>query len=108
MGIAALGRELAAVAVTAALVGAFALGAQFLLYGLCPAFYPTITRGTGTGASAAASRLGSALGPDLAGQLLGAGATATQVLQSLLPITGLAAVAALILMLLPRWDDLTS
>jgi MFS transporter, AAHS family, 3-hydroxyphenylpropionic acid transporter len=61
-----------------------------------------MTRGTGTGASVAASRLGSALGPYLAGLLLGAGATATQVLQSLLPITGVAALAALVLMFLPR------
>jgi hypothetical protein len=42
------------------------------------------------------------MGPYLAGLLLSAGATATQVLQSLLPITGVAALAALILMFLPR------
>jgi hypothetical protein len=34
--------------------------------------------------------------------LLTAGASAAQVLQSLLPITGVAALAALILMFLPR------
>jgi hypothetical protein len=48
------------------------------------------------------------MGPYLAGQLLGAGATATQVLQSLLPITGVAAVAALLLMFLPRSGDLAN
>jgi hypothetical protein len=47
------------------------------------------------------------MGPYLAGQLLGVGATATQVLQSLLPITAVAAVAASLLMFLPRADDLT-
>jgi hypothetical protein len=46
------------------------------------------------------------VGPLLAGQLLTAGATATQVLQSLLPITGVAALAALVLMFLPRPTEL--
>ena len=105
--IASLGPDLVAVAVTVAALSAFLLGAQFILYGLCPAYYQTITRGTGTGAAVAVSRLGSAIGPFLAGQLLGAGATATQVLQSLLPITGAAAAAALVLMFLPRSADLT-
>jgi AAHS family 3-hydroxyphenylpropionic acid transporter len=89
-------------------MGTCLIGAQFVLYGLSPAYYQTITRGTGTGAAVAASRLGSAMGPYLAGQLLGAGATATQVLQSLLPVTGVAAAAALVLMFLPRSTDLAS
>jgi AAHS family 3-hydroxyphenylpropionic acid transporter len=106
--IASLGNDLALVAATAAVLGTFLIGAQFILYGLAPAYYQTITRGTGTGASVAASRLGSAMGPYLAGQLLGAGATATQVLQSLLPMTGAAAAAAVLLMFLPRSGDLAS
>jgi AAHS family 3-hydroxyphenylpropionic acid transporter len=106
--IASLGHDLALVAATAAVLGTFLIGAQFILYGLSPTYYQTITRGTGTGASVAVSRLGSAMGPYLAGQLLGAGATATQVLQSLLPMTGAAATAAVLLMLLPRSDDLAS
>jgi MFS transporter, AAHS family, 3-hydroxyphenylpropionic acid transporter len=105
--IAALGHELALVAITAGLLGVFLIGAMFVLYGLAPAYYQTITRGTGTGASVAMSRLGSAMGPFLAGQLLGAGATASQVLQSLLPITGVAAAATVVLMFLPRSDDLS-
>src|SRR3569833_432655 len=100
--IAALGHDLVLVATTAGVLGTCLIGAQFTLYGLTPTYYETMARGTGTGASVAASRLGSALGPLLAGLLLGAGATATQVLQSLLPITGVAALAALILMFLPR------
>jgi MFS transporter, AAHS family, 3-hydroxyphenylpropionic acid transporter len=95
------------VAVTCAVLGACLIGAQFVLYGLAPAYYQTITRGTGTGAAVAVSRLGSATGPYLAGQLLGAGASATQVLQSLLPLTGAAAIAALLLMFLPRSADLS-
>jgi AAHS family 3-hydroxyphenylpropionic acid transporter len=106
--IAALGPDLVLVAATAAILGTCLIGSQFVLYGLTPAYYQTLTRGTGTGASVAASRLGSALGPYLAGQLLGAGATATQVLQSLLPLTGAAALAALVLMFLPRPHDLAT
>ena len=107
LAIASLGHDLVLVAATAGVMGTCLIGAQFVLYGLSPAYYPTITRGTGTGAAVAASRLGSAMGPYLAGQLLGAGATATQVLQSLLPITGAAAAAAVWLMFLPRSKDLT-
>jgi len=106
--ISSLGHDLVLVAATAALMGACLIGAQFVLYGLSPAYYQTITRGTGTGAAVAASRLGSAMGPYLASLLLSAGATATQVLQSLLPITGAAAAAALLLMFLPRSTDLAS
>jgi AAHS family 3-hydroxyphenylpropionic acid transporter len=98
----ALGQDLGLVAATAGVLGTCLIGAQFTLYGLAPSYYETMARGTGTGASVAASRLGSALGPFLAGQLLSAGATATQVLESLLPITGVAALAALVLMFLPR------
>jgi AAHS family 3-hydroxyphenylpropionic acid transporter len=108
LAIASLGHDLVLVAATAAMMGTCLIGAQFVLYGLSPAYYQTINRGTGTGAAVALSRLGSAMGPYLAGQLLGAGATATQVLQSLLPITGVAAAAALLLMFLPRSHDLAS
>jgi MFS transporter, AAHS family, 3-hydroxyphenylpropionic acid transporter len=106
--VASLGHDLVLVGATCAVLGACLIGAQFVLYGLAPTYYQTITRGTGTGASVAVSRLGSAMGPYLAGQLLGAGATATQVLQSLLPLTGAAAIAALLLMFLPRSDDLAT
>ncbi|MBS0419333.1 MAG: MFS transporter [Proteobacteria bacterium] len=104
--ITALGQDVALVAATAGILGTCLIGAQFTLYGLAPTYYETMARGTGTGASVAASRLGSALGPYLAGQLLSAGATATQVMQSLLPITGVAALAALVLMFLPRPTEL--
>lgn len=106
LAIASLGHELVLVAAAAALVGTTVIGAQFILYGLSPAYYQTITRGTGTGAAVAASRLGSAVGPYLAGRLLGAGLSASQVLESLLPITGAAAIAVLLLMFLPRPGDL--
>ena len=97
-----LGKDLFLAAATAAVVGACVLGAQFILYGLAPAYYAVETRGTGTGATVAASRLGSAVGPFFAGILLGHGASGTHVLQSLLPVTALAAAAAIGLLFLKR------
>ena len=97
-----LGKDLLLAAATAAALGACVLGAQFILYGLAPAYYAVETRGTGTGATVAASRLGSAVGPFVAGILLGHGASATHVLQALLPVTALAAAAAIGLLCLRR------
>jgi AAHS family 3-hydroxyphenylpropionic acid transporter len=102
LALASLGHNVILVACAAALVGAFLLGAQYILYGLCPSYYHTQIRGTGTGAAVAVGRLGSAMGPYLAGQLLGAGASATHVLQSLLPVTGVAGAAAILLLYLRR------
>jgi len=100
-----LGKDLLAAAATAAALGASVLGAQFLLYGLTPAYYAVETRGTGTGACVAASRLGSAVGPFFAGILLGHGASETHVLQALLPVTAVAAAAATGLLFLKRAQD---
>jgi len=100
--IGAQGLGLSAVLVAVTGVGGFLLGAQFILYGLTPDYYSVEMRGTGSGAAVAASRLGSTVGPWLAGQWLGAGASATHVLQGMLPITGIAAAAAVVLLLLKR------
>jgi len=100
-----LGKDLLVAAATAAALGASVLGAQFLLYGLTPAYYAVETRGTGTGACVAASRLGSAVGPFFAGILLGHGASETHVLQALLPVTAVAAAAATGLLFLERAQD---
>ena len=97
-----LGKDLLPAAVAAAVVGAFLLGAQYILYGVAPDYYNVETRGTGTGAAVAASRLGSAAGPFLAGVLLGRGASATHVLEALLPVTAAAAAAAIGLLFLKR------
>jgi AAHS family 3-hydroxyphenylpropionic acid transporter len=97
-----LGKDLLLAAATAAAVGACVLGAQLILYGLAPAYYAVETRGTGTGACVAASRLGSAVGPVFAGILLGQGASETHVLQALLPVTAVAAAAAIGLLFLER------
>ncbi len=98
--IAQVGRELALAASAAALVGTFLLSAQFILYGIAPDYYSVSVRGTGTGAAVAAGRLGSVVGPYLAGVLLGGGASEAHVLEAMLPVTATAAAAAFCLQLL--------
>jgi AAHS family 3-hydroxyphenylpropionic acid transporter len=80
---------------TGSLVGAAVLGAQSALYNLAPGLYPTAVRGTGLGAAVAAGRLGSVVGPLLAGALVGQGRTASEVLTALLPMAAVSGVAAL-------------
>ena len=88
-----------------AVIGMFLLGAQYILYGLTPLFYRTETRGTGSGASVAAGRLGSATAPQLGGMLVAAGASFGQVMESLLPVTAVSAAAAILLMFCKRSQD---
>ena len=90
--------------VVVAVTGAFLLGAQYILYGLSPSFYPAANRGTGTGGAVAIGRLGSAMGPQLAAFLIAGGKSTTEVLQSLLPVCGVSAVAAIILMFCRRTE----
>ncbi|MCF8505820.1 MAG: MFS transporter [Caulobacter sp.] len=86
--------------VTAALAfgaGFLIMATQFGLYGVGPQYYALPVRGTGVGAAIAAGRFGSVLGPVLAGQLLGGGASAGQVVLSTVPIVLLAGAAAMAL-----------
>jgi AAHS family 3-hydroxyphenylpropionic acid transporter len=80
---------------TGALVGAAALGSQSVLYNLAPSLYPTAVRGTGLGAAVAAGRLGSVVGPLLAGVLVGQGRSPSEVLTALLPLVAVCGVLAL-------------
>jgi AAHS family 3-hydroxyphenylpropionic acid transporter len=75
-----------------ALIVAFGVGAgvtiaQAVLYAFAPLCYEDSIRNTGVGATVAAGRLGTIVGPILAGSLLGGGKTAAQVLIVLIPIT---------------------
>ena len=85
-----------------AIVGMFLLGAQYILYGLTPLFYRTENRGTGSGASVAAGRLGSVAAPKLGAVLVAAGASFGVVMESLLPVTAVSAAAAILLMFCKR------
>ncbi len=100
LAIALLGRDLVLVSLAVLGVGTFLLGANFILYGLAPTYYAVTARGTGSGAAVAAARLGSAAGPFFAGLLLGGGASEARVLEALLPVTAIAAAAAVGLLLI--------
>jgi AAHS family 3-hydroxyphenylpropionic acid transporter len=105
VALARTGASLAVAAVVIALTGTFLLGGLYILYGLSPAFYPREARGTGAGAAVAVGRIGSAVGPALAGVLVAGGKSATQVLQAMLPVVAVSAVAALLLMFCRRSED---
>jgi AAHS family 3-hydroxyphenylpropionic acid transporter len=83
-------------------LGFFLLGANYALYGIAGSYYPLEMRGTGSGASVAWSRVGSIIGPLLAGVMLGGGATATTVVQYMAPFAAAAGIAAVILSFFPR------
>lgn len=103
--LAGVGHDLLMTSVVVALVGAFLLGVQYILYGLAPRYYRTAYRGTGTGAAVAAGRLGSAVGPSLAGYLLGAGKDANEVIMSMLPVAGVSFIAAMLLFFCKTDED---
>lgn len=85
-------------------VGFFLLGANYALYGVAPQYYSTHIRGTGSGASVAVGRVGSIVGPLLAGVLLGSGISASGVVAYLIPVALVAGVAVFWLSLLRRAD----
>jgi AAHS family 3-hydroxyphenylpropionic acid transporter len=86
-------------------VGFFVIGAQLALYGVAPGFYPTPVRATGLGAAVAAGRMGSIVGPILAGQMIGSGSRAATVVTMLLPIVAVAGAGAVVLVLRPMLGD---
>jgi AAHS family 3-hydroxyphenylpropionic acid transporter len=92
----------AMILVLSGVLGFFLLGANYALYGIAGSYYPLEMRGTGSGASVAMSRVGSIIGPMLAGILLGGGATATNVVQYMAPIAAVAGVAVVFLSFIPR------
>ncbi len=90
-------------AVVVGLTGTCLFGGLYIIYGLIPTFYPTLARGVGAGASFAAGRVGAIVGPLLAGEILGAGRGAGDVLQALLPVTAIAGVSAMVLLWRPNY-----
>ncbi len=88
---------IAATSVLAFAVGFLIMAGQFGLYGLGPSYYAPAVRGTGVGAAIAAGRFGSAVGPFAAGELLGAGASGSQVVWFTVPVVLLCAAAAMTL-----------
>ncbi|NNC65105.1 MAG: 3-(3-hydroxy-phenyl)propionate transporter MhpT [Gammaproteobacteria bacterium] len=77
--------------------GFFLMGANYSLYGVAAAYYPTSMRGTGSGASVAVGRVGAVVGPMLAGTLLSQGLSATQVILAMVPAAAIAGVSVFLL-----------
>ena len=77
------------------LCGLFIVGGQSVLYALAGDAYPTEVRGTGVGAAVAVGRLGSILGPVVAGQLFALGQSASMLVVASIPVIVIAALAAL-------------
>jgi AAHS family 3-hydroxyphenylpropionic acid transporter len=82
-----------------AVVAAFGLGgallaAQGYFYASAASTYPTSIRGIGSGATVAAGRLGSIVGPMLGGMLTAAGHRSTQLLSEIVPLVVLGSVTA--------------
>jgi MFS transporter, AAHS family, 3-hydroxyphenylpropionic acid transporter len=84
--------------------GFFLMGANYSLYGVAASYYPPNIRGTGSGASVAVGRIGSIVGPMLAGILLGGGMTATSVVQYMAPVAAVVGVAVVVLTFFRRAD----
>lgn len=80
-----------------ALVGAFVIGCQGVLYTFGSIVYPTEVRGTGVGVASAVGRVGAMLGPIVAGQLLVAGFGAAGVISAAIPCIVVSAIFMLIL-----------
>jgi AAHS family 3-hydroxyphenylpropionic acid transporter len=96
--------ELSAALAVGGLVGITMSATQALLYSLAPGVYPTEVRGTGVGSAVAVGRIGSAVGPLLAGALLTSGRAPQQVLQLLVPVMLVAGAAGVFLVAMMRRD----
>jgi AAHS family 3-hydroxyphenylpropionic acid transporter len=81
-------------ALTCALAGVFIVGAQLILFALAPLYYAQPVRATGTGASVAMGRLGSVVGPSIAGALLATGSSSASVLLAILPFVAIGGCTA--------------
>jgi MFS transporter, AAHS family, 3-hydroxyphenylpropionic acid transporter len=101
----AASRGLSAIIVLSGAAGFFLLGANYALYGVAAAYYPQTMRGTGSGASVAIGRVGAIAGPVLAGLLLGAGTSASNVVRYLAPVAAIAALGVFLLSFCRRPED---
>ncbi|MBU6378622.1 MAG: MFS transporter [Gammaproteobacteria bacterium] len=88
-----LARSVDAILVLSALAGVLLMGANYSLYAVAAACYPMSVRGTGSGAAVAVGRIGSVIGPLIAGALLARGVSAETVILGLAPAAALAALA---------------
>lgn len=87
--------------ISAAATGFFLMGAQYSLNGVSPMYYPPAARGFGTGAAIAFGRLGSIMGPLMAGYILKSGIGplhgAAGVATAMIPLVAVAGLAMWVL-----------
>lgn len=88
-----------------AAVGFFLMGANYSLYGVATAYYPTAIRGTGSGVAVGVGRVGSVLGPLVPGLLLQGGMSAADVIVLMAPATAVAGLAVFVLGYFPPAKD---
>jgi AAHS family 3-hydroxyphenylpropionic acid transporter len=88
---------LGVILVMAAAAGFMLIGSLYVLYGLAPGLYPPQVRSAAAGAAVGVGRIGSILGPLVAGQLRQVGWSAGHVLSAMVPVA-LAAGAAVVAM----------
>jgi AAHS family 3-hydroxyphenylpropionic acid transporter len=98
VGLANVGHEFAMALIAIAVPATLVQIASMTLAGLAPRYYPTLSRGTATGAAVGAGRLGAICGPAAIGFLLGAGLQPSQVLWSLVPVALVAGFSAYMLL----------
>jgi len=90
---------------TAAVAGFMLIGALYVLYGLAPSLYPPQVRSAAAGAAVGVGRIGSILGPLVAGQLRQAGWSAGHVLGAMVPVALAAGAAVVALTYLGKSHD---
>jgi AAHS family 3-hydroxyphenylpropionic acid transporter len=98
IGLAEVGHDFAMVLIAIAVPATLVQVASLTLAGLAPQYYPTLSRGTGTGAAVGAARLGAICGPAAIGFLLGTGMRPSQVLWLLVPVALVAGLSAYMLL----------
>jgi AAHS family 3-hydroxyphenylpropionic acid transporter len=89
--------EIEIIACVVFLLGCSVIAAQAFLYAMAPIPYPTVIRGVGVGSAVAAGRIGSFVGPKLAGILKSAGHDPARLLMDLVPVAIFTSICALLL-----------
>lgn len=98
LGCLALAPQQSSVIVFMVLVlGTIVLATQVVMYAMAPQCYPTRIRGVGVGTAVAVGRVGSIVGPAIAGLLVARGLSTSQLLLSLVPVTIVGGICAIAL-----------
>jgi MFS transporter, AAHS family, 3-hydroxyphenylpropionic acid transporter len=79
------------------LLGIVVLASQAGMYAMAPACYPTRIRGVGVGTAVAVGRIGSIVGPAIAGVLVAQGLSTSQLLFNLVPVSVVGGICAVTL-----------